>query len=668
MAFGRNKKSEDGDETPVKKEKKGRRKKQDETVSDESVQEESGRESARARRKREKEEAKVARTFTNYPFLRDFKPKEKYVFHSDYFQIDKRFATIMSFFHIEGAQDNFDAFWGVNKIATGLDNDITIVLFDQIHRMPENWVSDHKERADGINQMTENENKHAASRTSKAKASATATDLEQISKELLNGGSYLHVHYRVMLTASTLDKLDKAVSQLEHLYAERFATLSIAPYVGEQRRELSALFAKNDKKEGHGFYFTSQEFAGSYNLVTHGLEDPDGEYVGYMVGDVNNSAVIFNPDNYSHHVVIADESYGHRKDRARTSSIWGSKLSQSALMNNHRVIHVILDGTNLDALGPKFASFTSRIDMNHGDVNMFEMFGRREDQLSIFPRQMQKLILMAEQAFETTDSDRSIIRTSLEEIATRYYIDNRMWYDNAGQNQDRIRIVGIPHKEVPKLEMFVAYLDKEYKSMASMTARDDEKLHALSVLLGTFRNMLSNNGDLFNTITKDNIDSVSASRRVIYDFSQLLQRGTGVAMAQLVNIIGFAVGNLQLGDVVIFHGGEKIAPGVKDYIKMQLATLYDHGGRSVWLYNNVQAMLDDKDFCKFDQANYTIFGNMTNSVCREYQASIGQKIPGDLARLITTKNDCVAYIRRGFDNVVFHRSLSIGDKGNGKGG
>ena len=42
-------------------------------------------------------------SFKNYPHLLVMKPAEKYVFHSDYFEIDDGFATILSFFHIEGA-------------------------------------------------------------------------------------------------------------------------------------------------------------------------------------------------------------------------------------------------------------------------------------------------------------------------------------------------------------------------------------------------------------------------------------------------------------------------------------------------------------------------------------------------------------------------------------
>src|SRR5699024_5643233 len=102
--------------------------------------------------------------------------------------------------------------------------------------------------------------------------------------------------------------------------------------------------------------------------------------------------------------------------------LWGSKMSQACLLHNHRCIHLVLDDTDLDKLGPKFERLTFKLDLNKGDINMFELFGNRSEQLSLFPAQMQKLILMAEQAYEATDNDRAIIRGSLEEIATKFYV------------------------------------------------------------------------------------------------------------------------------------------------------------------------------------------------------------------------------------------------------
>lgn len=599
--------------------------------------------------------------FSDYPYLVAIKPRERYVFHSDYFEIDNSVATIMSFHHMEGATDGYPAFWGIGRIPMGLDNDITTVSFEQIRKMTKNWVDDHTSVAESVNKMnTQETNSSKSTQSLKNKNSRKAKDLEEIAKELMDNAAYLQVHFKLLVKAPTLEKLDDAITKIGRRYVDVFSSLEAAPFMGQQRQELSTLFLTNNKKVGHPFYFTSPEFAGDYCLVTHGMEDPAGEYVGRMFGDVNNSAVLFSVDGYKHHVVIGNESYNAKLKMMPMADYWGSKISQSCLIHNGRVVHIILDGCDLDLLGPKFEKLTYRLDMNKGDVNMFEMFGEMKNEISIFATQMQKLILMAEQAYETTESDRSIIRGALEEIATKFYIDNRMWYENAKENQHKLRVVNIPHREIPKLEMFVAYLNTEHKAAITAEARDDERIHALGVLKSTFSNLLSSNGDLFNTITSDSIDGCKHGRRVIYDFSSLRRRGEGVAMAQLVNIIGFAVGNLDRGDTIIFHGTEKIANRVKQYIIDQLDALYDKGGRAVFLYNNIDKMMSDKEFSHFDKADYTILGTMSPTQVEDYQKSLGLTIPGDLGRLVSIKNENLAFLRRGYTNVVFEQDLSLG--------
>lgn len=606
-----------------------------------------------------KEEKSRVRDFRQYTHLLAIKPKERYVFKSDYFIVDGQYASILSFFHMDGASDGYPAFWGINRIPMGLDKDIATISFEQVRRMTKNWVDSHSSLAEAVaNLNTQDANK--GTNATKNRNIRKHQDLEQIAKEIADNAAYLECQFKLMVKAPTLEKLDYALTQVARRYTETFGTLEAAAFMGHQRQELSTLFAPNAKKPGHPFYFTSPEFAGEYNLVTHGMEDPHGEYVGQMFGDVNNSAVLFDVDGYKHHVVVANESYNERLGRIPVSDFWGSKISQSCLIHNGRVVHLILDDCDLDKLGPKFDNITYKLDMNKGDVNMFEMFGKTEDELSVFATQMQKLILMAEQAYETTDSDRSIIRGSLEEVATKFYIDQRMWHENAKEMKHRLRVVNVPHASVPKLQMFVSYLDTEYNKTLASDVRDDEKAHALGVLRSTFRNLLSSNGDLFNTITSDAIDGCTHGRRVIYDFSSLRRRGEGIAMAQLVNVVGFAVGNLGNGDTVIIHGTDKIANRVKEYIMDQLQALYDKGGRAVFLYNDIDKMISDKAFNRFDKADYTIFGTMTPNQVESYQTAMGQNIPGDLSRLVTTKDPNLAYLRRSYVNVVFKQDLLLG--------
>ncbi|MFF3697432.1 hypothetical protein [Streptomyces sp. NPDC002221] len=600
-------------------------------------------------------------TFAAHPHLLALKPKEKYLFRSDYFEVDGSVACILAYFHDDAAHDNFAAFWGIDRIPDGLDERVTAVVLEQVKRMDEKWIDSSTKQSEQLDRLDANEQEETGTTSSRRKAAKVSVDLGVTIGEIQDGASYLSVHNRLFLKAPDLPTLDDTIDRVTRLYIDRFGTLKAAPYAGEQRQELSGLWKKNEKKKGKGFHFTSTELAGSYSLVTNGLNDKGGEYVGYMVGDVNNSAVLMDVNAYEHHAIVADATLSEYLDRQRVTNMWCSKISQAALLNNGQVVHLVLDGANLDKLGPRFERLTSRVDLNRGDVNMFEMFGEEEDELTVFSAQMEKLKLMFEQLYETSDGAiGSIIRSALEDTATDFYIEQGMWRHNAKEQRHRLRVVNIPHTQVPRLQMFASYVATAHKALLNSSKTDPDQLRAYNVLRGIANAMLSTNGDLFNNHTASAVDGVRDSQRVVYDFSRLMRRGKGVAMAQLVNIVGFAVGKLGLGDTVIIHGTEHIDDRVKNYVKAQFDHLHERGGRLVYGYNDVDKMLADSDFNRFDAADYTLFGPMRDGTVADYQKQLHQRIPPDLAQLITTKGENLTYLRRGVSNVVFHLDLALG--------
>ena len=610
---------------------------------------------------RRQEIKKLEGRFESYPHLLALKPRERYLFRSDYFEIDDSVACVLAYFHDDAAHDNFAAFWGIDRIPDGLDDRVTAVVLEQVRRMDEKWVDSFTKQSEKLDRLDQNEQEETGTTSSKRKAAKISSDLEVTIGEIQDGGSYLSVHNRLFLKAPDLETLEDSIDRVTRLYIDRFGTLKAAAYAGEQRQELSGLFKNNEKKRGRGFHFTSTELAGSYSLVTNGLNDKGGEYVGYMVGDVNNSAVLMDVNKYDRHVVIADATLSEYLDRQRVSNMWCSKLSQACMLGNGSVVHLVLDGANLDKLGPTFERLTSRVDLNQGDVNMFEMFGEESDELTVFSAQMEKLKLMFEQLYDTPDGAvASIIKSALEDTATDFYVEQGMWRHNAKEQRHRLRVVNIPHKQVPRLQMFVSYLDTAHKALVNSSKTDPDQLRAYNVLKGIASNMLSTNGDLFNNHTASAVDGVRDSRRVVYDFSRLMRRGRGVAMAQLVNIVGFAVGKLGLGDTVIIHGTEQIDDRVKNYLRDQFDHMHERGGRVVYSYNDVDKMLEDSDFNKFDAADYTLFGPMRDRTVAEYQKQLHQQIPPDLAQLITTKGENLTYLRRDVSNVVFHLDLALG--------
>jgi hypothetical protein len=590
------------------------------------------------------------------------KPRQGYVFHSDYFEIDGEVGCILSYFHDESARDELPPFWGVNLIPY-LPQNVTAILLEQVSRVSESWLADKIKSSERLDRLDTQEQSENGTTSSRRKASKVSADIEQVITEIQDGAAYLSVHYRILLKAPSLEVLDDVIDDLRRKYIDAVGNLSIAGHHGLQRQELATLFSPNASKKGKGFHFTSTELAGAFNLVTNGLNDRGGEFVGYMVGDVNNSGVLMDVDMYKHHVVVADDdkSRAPRMKNAQIADMWGSKISQAALINSKRVVHIILDGADLTgALGPRMETITARIDMSQGDVNPFEVFGERKDQLGLFSTHLEKLVLMTEQAYEPTDSDRSIIRASLKDTLTQFYVDQDMWVRNAKHNVDRLRLVGIPHDQVPQLKLFVTYLDQRYKALTGKANRDDELLHAYSVLSAVFKDMLDANGDLFNVVTKDVIDGAQKARRVIYDFSSLVNRGKGVAMAQLVNVLAFAASALGEGDTLIVHGAELIDKGVKPYVTDQFERLYRRNARVALCYNGVKAMLDDSEFNHFDEADWTALGAMSDALVPVYEKKLAKRIPVDMTKVITRRGEGLTFLRRGTVNVVFKRDLALG--------
>lgn len=599
--------------------------------------------------------------FTSYPHLLAIKPARGYVFHSDYFEVDDSVATILAYVHDDAAHDTFLPFWGIDRIPDLLPEGVTTVVQEKTERMTDAWIESHIRSSERLDSVEANDAADSQSAATRRRTATISTGVEQVIGQIQDGASYLSIQTRLLVKAPSLEVLDESVERITRLCIDRFGTLKTAPYAGEQRRELSDLLSTNDRTKGAGFHFTSTELAGSYSLVTNGINDPGGEYVGYMVGDVNNSAVLLDADKYTHHVVVADGAVSEYLDRAQVSDMWCSKLAQSCLLHNGSVVHLVLDGADLDRLGPRFAGLSSTVDLGRGEINMFEMFGDPGDELAVFATQMSKLKLMVGQLHESdSGDDRSILEGALEKALTDFYVDQGMWTPNAQLNRERLRVVGIPHDQVPRLQMFVSYLETAYKAVEASMTNYEGQVRAYDVLRSVARSMLSTNGDLFNNPTSSGVDSVRNSRRVVYNLSELARRSQGVAMAQLVNVLGFAISELGPGDTVIVHGAENIDSRVKDYVFEQFEHLWHRGGRVVFSYNNVDRMIADQEFNLFDAADYTVLGSMRDKSVDAYQKALAQRIPPDLTRLLTARQTGNTYLRRGVTNIVFHTDLALG--------
>lgn len=594
----------------------------------------------------------------SHSWLRKISPRKGYHFYSDYFTIDGGYATILTVFAKQGANRQLPGFWGINLLPLSLGHNnpnVTARLLMMVNSTTDKWFEDHQVKTD--RQMsTENAD---AKKQGTAKQTLNAyknADIYQVNKDHLSGDKYMWVAFRILIKADTLDNLDIAVKQLDTRYKKNFGGIYADAYQGRQPEDFANIFTKANEQIGKNFMFTSSELAGEYNLVTQGITDKYGEYVGQMYGDVNHSAVIWDMDDFQDHVVIASNdravlengNYQFPKN-TRGAAIWAAKIAQNALANNHRVVHLVLNGTDVRNVGQDFPEITTTIGMNSGAINPFEIFGKVKDELTLYPAHIDKLRLMAKQISPSlTDTD---LNKNLTDLLQQYYIDQGMWHENAAQYRDKLRVAELPHYQYPKLNRFVAYL--ETARTGAVKAGDQTKVESIERLQGVYHRMLNDNADLFNQITDDSIDNVNRSRQIVYDFSSLARRGDDIMMAQFVNALGFATNELEAGDVIILQGAGQLTDSVREYTEKVFENLRKHDIRIVYTYDSIDYCLRDAKFNRLGEAEYMCLGMLTPSQVEEFQNVLNVVLPEQLAVSVTQRNPEMWYLRRNADNIIF---------------
>ena len=138
--------------------------------------------------KKKKEETIIEGNLKEFPNLMRIKPKESYVFRSNYYMCDGNYFVILSFFYNFGAVDDFPAFWGIDLIPSGLDDDISVTNIETVERMSDGWVKEHQSQAENVAQMNTTEQANpGSSKMNRLKAGKREMDLNQIALEIQAG-------------------------------------------------------------------------------------------------------------------------------------------------------------------------------------------------------------------------------------------------------------------------------------------------------------------------------------------------------------------------------------------------------------------------------------------------------------------------------------------------
>lgn len=639
-------------------------------------------------------EAKARKKMTNVKDnpLHKLVASGDYCFHSDYYEYGNRFGRFLTLIPTDSTDRALTPFWRIllfprpyilndDKLEAGDDPDAVFGAHGQLIESMENrtksWTTKWQNKADGAAKIEDGQNLSAQQQ---AHVSTRAFDNAVIANDLANGDMYAATEYKVLITANSLKDLDTACARYARNIQTLFDGLHFEVYEGQQYQDFSNMLESATQQVGDHPMATSTEQAGGYDILTRGINDQNGDYLGEMVGDVNNTAVLIDSDNYDGHVVLANSSDASMAKNSsaefdvgtRSTTLLGTKLAQSALVNNHRVIHFVLNGSKPQNIGADLSDITTVVTLNGqsaGAINPFEIFGDDlNNQYQYFPPHAQKLKLMMQQITPSTDDvDKNDVFTS---ILQRFYQDQNMLVDNPKENSDALRLVGLPHQEYPLLSKFVAYLDQalsnaEYRHNQNKTNRIEKVKSAFSL-------MATENVDLFDVETSDSVDSANNSPQVVYDFSDLHKRGKGIAMAQFINALRYATDKLEERDVIILHGADLLDDNVKPYVKSVFKELTQKNVRIVYLYDSPRACLQDFAFNDLTFADYAMLGGMNKELFDLYAKTQHLNLPNALRETAvdymsggSNYSKSVYYLRRGIDNVLFALDTNLGSRNGG---
>lgn len=600
-------------------------------------------------------------------------PRKGYQFHSDWFNIDNQAATIQNITFRAEANRGMPPFWGVSLIPRAMRNNLNnsdLYLIQNVEQIPRQEMEKMQHRADTKSSIDNDEagNQKASKRH---RFRRRQEDFDRINEDIASGDAYYRSSFRMLIKAPRESTIDQEVEDIKVSYSDNksFSGISLLPYDGRQRKELSNIFTEPSMQYGAKEMFTSTELAGSYNLVTQGFSDRYGEDCGLTFGDYNETKLHLDVDNFRDHVVIASDlnaatASGIRQNTNEKyfpsgtpgAALWTYKITDNALANGYRVIHLVLDNTPVDKIGePGLLTdeYTDIVAMDAGDLNPFHIFGSKEHELSAWSEHVNKLMVMAkEMNSDLSDTD---LGTNFMSIMKDFYQQLNMYVTNPEEHLDDLRLVGLPYEEYPSLHRFCTYL----RAAREQAAKDGDLVRVQSIekLYGVFNLMEDKEGDLFNVKTSHSIDTAQQSQQVIYKFSDLMQRSEKTAMAQVVNALGFALSTCRKHDVVIIHGAELLNDSVKQYMKTLFRGLHRKGVRFVYAYDKISDALKDTEFNELTEADYFLMGKMSDRQMHTLADTLGEAFPKTLADHITTGGDdledCLWLLRKGYRNVVF---------------
>ena len=554
------------------------------------------------------------------------------------------YLKIIELSHTESDED-LGPFWGLNTILTSEEQyKCKITLVDSACAYSTQWVNQHRDIAESTVSVNLSTQTDDGTITEAEQANRDADDVLTIASELLNGHSYINNTHYLLISSTSTRNIKEYMKFVTRYISTRIHNIVLnelpdMQYFALQSIVRDGLNGLPSARKAH-WSMTSAKYAGYYNLFASTIKDVSGEYIGVTMDDIIDSPVIFDFDLFDRCVCVADSSkININNNIIHMCDYVMAKIESAALFNNKKVIHININPYSLVS-SRAYKSITTHISGDN-PINPFEIFGNPADVLSLFPAHIKKMTLLFSQLAQGDETSASIMAGNLADILTQFYVDNGMWRYDAQNKLDDLRVIGIPHSQVPRLRDFVPYLEERYKAATSAN-QDHNQVSALNVLRLTFNQLLSSNGALFDRETADIFDKSHNTPVLTFDLSEYMRISKDVAMAQLINIISTACSYVSDGDILMIHGADQLNADVFEYLQQRLDTLTLSGGRYVLSFNTT----DETALKCVCNSDYSIIGKLSGNDLVNYSSLLNESFSDQLSNSLTSMPDDAVFIKR----------------------
>lgn len=600
-----------------------------------------------------------------------------------------KYATILTFSVKKGSFGDLAPLWGmglVPKIENTeefKDKGIVSKVIYSITRRKDEWAEKKVQSSTSVSKTGYSESKNADQSISSNYFRQYYTDTQEIAEELNNGSSYLDLSIRITITAPSREDLYNAIFHLEKNYSSHFNNkVELVPFAGEMKTEYSNLMDSAREQRGENYHLTSRELAGSYPFVSSGINDMNGSYIGQLHEELNNDPVLLDTTNIANLGIICAKNRAadihsvknnFRYDFKATTA-WSNKITQDAFANGNKVVEYVLNGEHVERMREELLSETAYINLLAQDVaiNFLEPFADGQDDISAYNVTISKIQEIARQFSEKEDvQDATTLNSrdinNIEKELRSFYIDEKMWKENAMENKADLRFIGLKHSELPVLKQFIGHLAESIHSEKQKSAvhGTTDKERSLERIKDVFDKMKSRNEDLFNRQTTIDESVLKEKMKIIFDFKMLKETHHAALMGQFVNSFAYGEQMLEEDDIVIIHGADELTDSVKRHLRTRIGHLNNRGVKVFLLYNDADILFEKGNGSTenihriwFRNADLRITNAMQPHNVKQYSEIIRKQLPDSVQRGMQSNKDHIYYLNRDTASALFRLEIA----------